>query len=108
MKYGILADRLRRSAALGALLTAGGAGAWAQQTPTQPTNPQTPPPPVVQTTPPAEEDQNADKVTVTGSRIKTDTYSSPSAMTVVTADEGKDQGVTDIATLLQTSVAAAG
>ena len=104
MKYGIFADRLRRSAALGALLTAAGAAAWGQQSPSQPQ-----PPPVVVTTPqdqPAEE--VADKVTVTGSRIQTDTYSSASAMTVVTAEEAGAQGVADIATLLQNSVAAAG
>jgi iron complex outermembrane receptor protein len=103
MKYGILADRLRRSAALGALLTATGTMAWAQQAPP------TPPPQVIQTTPPAEEpDATADRITVTGSRIQTDTYSSSSAMTVVTADEAGQQGVADIATLLQNSVAAAG
>jgi iron complex outermembrane recepter protein len=104
MKYGILADRLRRSAALGALLTATGAAAFAQQTP-----PPTTPPPVVTTTPPAEEeDDTADRITVTGSRIQTDSYSSASPMTVVTAEEADVQGVTDISSLLQNSVAAAG
>jgi iron complex outermembrane receptor protein len=91
-------DRLRRSAALGALLSATGGLAFAQEAP-----------PTVDTVQPVEEQtEKGDVVTITGSRIQTDTYTSSSAMTVVTAEDADNQGITDIASLLQNSVAASG
>jgi iron complex outermembrane receptor protein len=95
----ISSGRLCRSVALGALFTATGGFAFAQQTP-----------PVVDTVQPVEEQEadDSDVVTITGTRIQNDTFSSASAMTVVTADEATVQGVTDIASLLQNSIAAAG
>jgi iron complex outermembrane receptor protein len=95
----ISSGRLCRSVALGALFTATSGFAFAQQTQ-----------PVVETVPPAEEQEadDSDVVTITGTRIQNDTFSSASAMTVVTADEATVQGVTDIASLLQNSIAAAG
>jgi iron complex outermembrane receptor protein len=85
--------------ALGALFTATSGFAFAQQAQ-----------PVVDTVQPVEEQEadEGDVVTVTGTRIQNDTFSSASAMTVVTADEATVQGVTDIASLLQNSIAAAG
>lgn len=103
MKFGIWAGRLRRSVALGALLSATSAAAFAQGQPPANTVDKVKPP--EQTPAPAPE---GDVVVITGSRIAQDTYSSPSAMTVVTAEEASAQGITDIATLLQNSVAAAG
>jgi iron complex outermembrane receptor protein len=93
------ASRLRRGAALGALLSATGGLAFAQETTT-----------TVDTVQPPEavEEESSETITITGSRIQQDTYNSPSAMTVVTTDEADVQGVVDIATLLQNSVAAAG
>jgi len=95
----ISSGRLCRSVALGALFTATSGFAFAQQT--QPT---------VDTVQPAEEQEadDGDVVVITGSRIQNDTFTSASAMTVVTADEATVQGVTDIASLLQNSIAAAG
>ncbi|MDP3740456.1 MAG: TonB-dependent receptor [Hyphomonadaceae bacterium] len=64
----------------------------------------------MRTVKPAEEppEEQKDVVTITGSRIQTSTFNSASAMTVVTTEEADVQGVTDIASLLQNSVAAAG
>lgn len=92
-------DRLRRSAALGALLSATGGLAFAQETPA-----------AIDTVQPVEEqtEEQSDVITITGSRIQTDSYTSTSPMTVVTAEEADATGVNDIATLLQNSIAAAG
>ena len=49
-----------------------------------------------------------DDVVVTGSRIRTDTFSSPVSIDVLTVEEAKIEGIADIAGLLQTATAAAG
>lgn len=101
MKSGTLAARLRRSAAVGGLLATLTGPAFAQETPA--------PSQVVETIPPKEQPaEEGERVVITGTRIQTDTYNSPSAMTVVTSEEAGVQGITDIATLLQNSIAAAG
>ncbi len=48
------------------------------------------------------------KVTVTGSRLARDEFSSAAAIDVLTADEAKIEGLGDVAALLQTSTAASG
>ena len=99
MKKFSRSGRLCRSVALGALFTATSGFAFAQQTQ-----------PAIDTVQPVEEQEedDGDVVTITGSRIQNDSFSSSSAMTVVTADEATVQGVSDIASLLQNSIAAAG
>lgn len=95
--------RLRRSAAMGAMLTAlTGLPVWAQEAPSAE--------PVAQTPPPAESAPapSGDVITVTGSRLKMDTFSSPSPMSVVSAEDAQLEGVQDIASLLQQNTAAAG
>jgi len=101
MKSQIWAGRLRRSAALGALLSATGGFAFAQEPPVTDTV-ETVKPPEEKPAPPS------DVITITGSRIVTDTYNSASAMTVVTAEDASTQGIVDIASLLQNSIAASG
>ncbi len=101
MKMKLWAGRLRRSVALGALLSATGTVALAAEQPPADT--------VEKVKPPEEAPENrlrrSDRDRIS---IVQDSYSSASAMTVVTADEGRIQGITDIATLLQNSVAASG
>jgi len=94
--------RLGQSAAIGALLTAlSGVPALAQQA--QPADG------VVQTPPPAEAEADAeDVITVTGTRLRMDSFTSPSPMSVVSAEDAQLEGVQDIATLLQQNTAAAG
>jgi iron complex outermembrane receptor protein len=97
---------LLRSAALGVVMASLGGPLYAQQAPPSPT---TSPAPPDQIPPKPEEVKKAGEVVVvTGSRIKNDTFSSASPMSVVTAEEGKLSGVTDLASLLQQSTAAAG
>ncbi len=99
MARGSYGSRLRRSGAIGALLTALAGQALAQEATTG----------VIQTTPPAEETaETVERVVITGTRLQSSAYTSPSPMTVITADEADAQGITDIATLLQNSAAAAG
>jgi iron complex outermembrane receptor protein len=99
MRSATFPNRLLRTVALGSLLTSAAFPALAQQTTEEVIQvPQAETAPAPQT----------EKITVTGSRIATDSYTSSSPMTVVTADEAAVQGVVDIATLLQNSVAAAG
>ena len=53
--------------------------------------------------------QNTDnEIVVTGSRIKTSTFSSPVSMDVLNADDAKIEGISDIGGLLQTATAASG
>lgn len=101
MRYGKLAARLSRTVALGVLAGVASYPAFAQQTPATQT--------VETVQPPEPEPEEArDRVTVTGSRIVQDSYNSASAMTVVTTEQAAVEGIVDIASLLQNSVAAAG
>ena len=50
----------------------------------------------------------ANEVVVTGSRIKSDTFSSPVAIDVLTVEDAKIEGIADLGGLLQTSTAASG
>lgn len=105
MHCGSLAARLRRSAALGALLAATCAPAFAQ-TPSTPA-PQTP---SVETTQPAEpqQPQEGDRVVVTGSRIARDAYTSTAPIQVITAEASTLEGLVDTAEILQGSSIAQG
>ena len=50
----------------------------------------------------------ANEVIVTGSRIKSDTFTSPVAIDVLTVEDAKIEGIADLGGLLQTSTAASG
>ena len=50
----------------------------------------------------------ANEVVVTGSRIKSDTFTSPVAIDVLTVEDAKIEGIADLGGLLQTSTAASG
>ena len=83
------------------LSLAAAAAAQTAPKPACPTNPNAPPVPGCP--------QNATAVTevvVTGSRIRTTDFTSPSPITVITPEEAQLQGTTDIAQLLQHSVIA--
>jgi iron complex outermembrane receptor protein len=51
--------------------------------------------------------EDVEEVVVTGSRIRHDTFSSAAPMEVVTTEQASVRGITDVATLLQSSTAAA-
>jgi iron complex outermembrane receptor protein len=108
MQSGSLAARLRRSAAIGALLTAACAPAFAQN------NPQPPPtqtaPPVDQTTPAEQpaEPEPGDRVIITGSRIARDAFTSTAPIQVITAEASTLEGLVDTAEILQGSSIAQG
>lgn len=55
-----------------------------------------------------EDESVQDKIVVTGSRLRRDEFTSPSAIDVLTAEEAKIEGLADVASLLQTSTAASG
>ncbi|HEX2138676.1 MAG TPA: TonB-dependent receptor plug domain-containing protein, partial [Woeseiaceae bacterium] len=55
-----------------------------------------------------EEAGNVEQIVVTGSRIRTDTFSSAAPMEVVTTEMADVRGIADVASLLQTSTVAAG
>ena len=58
---------------------------------------------------PAEaEVETTDQITITGSRIRRDEFSSPAPIDVLTATQAQQQGLSDIASLLSTATAAAG
>ncbi|HEY7800296.1 MAG TPA: TonB-dependent receptor plug domain-containing protein, partial [Hyphomonadaceae bacterium] len=105
MQCGSLAARLRRSAALGALLATTCAPAFAQ-TPSTPA-PQAAP---VETTQPADESQQdeGDRVVVTGSRIARDAFTSTAPIQVITAEASTLEGLVDTAEILQGSSIAQG
>ncbi|HUO11251.1 MAG TPA: hypothetical protein VMU37_00700, partial [Caulobacteraceae bacterium] len=98
----------------GVLIAALAAPAFAaDQTPTPPTDqPQSGAPP---TTPPtssgatstAPTSTQVNEIVVTGSRIKTTTYTSPAPMTVITAEQAQLQGAVDTSQILQLSTVAA-
>ena len=54
------------------------------------------------------EDEPGDKVVVTGSRIRQDTFSSPVAIDVLEVEDAKVEGIADISGLLQSATAASG
>jgi len=57
---------------------------------------------------PAAEEETTDRIVVTGSRIRQSTINSPVSMDVLTVDDARSAGVSDVAGLLQSSSAAAG
>jgi iron complex outermembrane receptor protein len=99
MQCGSLAARLRRSAALGAILTAVCVPAFAQNVPLQ----------TVETTQPTPTDDadEGERIVVTGTRL-TNQFTSASPMDVVTTEEATAQGFSDVAQLLRNSTVAAG
>jgi iron complex outermembrane recepter protein len=54
------------------------------------------------------QDDGLEEIVATGTRIRSDVYTSSTPMDVITADVGALRGVADIATLLQTATVAAG
>ncbi|MDP3738258.1 MAG: TonB-dependent receptor [Hyphomonadaceae bacterium] len=107
MQSGSLAVRLRRSAAIGALLATSCAPAFAQNAPQNP--PQTPPP-AVDTVQPAEQNdqEEGERVVITGSRIPRDTFTSTAPIQVITAEAATLEGLVDTAEILQGSSIAQG
>jgi iron complex outermembrane receptor protein len=55
-----------------------------------------------------DENQDGDEVVVTGSRIKSSTFSSPVSLDVLEVEDARVEGIADIAGLLQTATAASG
>lgn len=55
-----------------------------------------------------EENTDEDQVVVTGSRIKSSTFSSPVSLDVLEVEDARVEGIADIAGLLQTATAASG
>ena len=55
-----------------------------------------------------DEDEAIEEVIVIGSRIRRDTYSSPSPVDVVLTEGASARGISDVATMLQTTTVAAG
>lgn len=53
-------------------------------------------------------DEQIEEITVTGSRIRRDTYSSAAPMNVVLTESASARGINDVATMLQTTTVAAG
>ena len=53
-------------------------------------------------------DSSGDEIVVTGSRIKSDTFTSPVAIDVLTVEDAKIEGISDLGGLLQTATAASG
>jgi len=53
-------------------------------------------------------DQTFEEIVVTGSRIKRDPFEAASSMDIITTENAKNRGITDVATLLRQSTAAAG
>ena len=53
-------------------------------------------------------DEPIEEVVVTGSRIRKDTFSSSAPMDVVLTETAKVRGISDVATMLQTTTVAAG
>lgn len=53
-------------------------------------------------------EETTDTVTVTGSRIRRDTFSSPVSLDVLTVEDARIEGISDISGLLQTTTAASG
>lgn len=107
MRYGTLAGRLRRSAAVGVLAMTVGLPALAQETTSPPDNTvdtiQQP-----QTEPAGEAPPNGDVIVVTGSRLQNSSFTSSSPMTVITADSAAVEGISDVASMLQSATIAAG
>lgn len=58
--------------------------------------------------PTATDDDTSERIVVTGSRIRQSTINSPVSMDVLTVDDARSAGVSDVAGLLQSSSAAAG
>lgn len=56
----------------------------------------------------ADDEDSGDSITVTGSRVKRDTFSSISPLQVISVDDSLDVGLVDPASILQQSEAAAG
>lgn len=56
----------------------------------------------------ADKDKSEDLVVVTGSRIRSDTFTSPVAVDVLLVEDAKIQGISDMGGLLQTVTAASG
>ena len=103
MQSGSLTARLRRSAAIGALLTASCAPAFAQNSPQTPTS-------GVETVQPADqtEPETGDRVVITGSRIARDAFTSTAPIQVITAEQSTLEGLIDTAEILQGSSIAQG
>jgi iron complex outermembrane receptor protein len=101
MRYSSLAGRLRRSVAFGVLASVASFPAFSQET-TQPAT--------VDTTQPAqvEENSGSDRVVITGSRLRTDSFTSASPMSVITTDSAQVEGIADVASMLQSATIAAG
>jgi iron complex outermembrane receptor protein len=90
------------SAAFGALSLA--MGAAVAQTPTS----DQPPATVDTTTPAAAEEDDADRVVITGSRIARDAFTSTSPIQVITAEQSTLEGLVDTSELIQGSSIAQG
>jgi len=56
----------------------------------------------------SEDEDNIEEITVTGSRIHKDTFSSAAPMDVILTESASVRGIMDVATLLQTTTVAAG
>ena len=63
---------------------------------------------VDQTPAAAEDQQPAERIVVTGTRIRQSTITSPVSMDVLSVDDARSAGVADVSGLLQSSSAAAG
>jgi iron complex outermembrane receptor protein len=64
--------------------------------------------PVVAQEPPDEEPSDVEQIVVTGSRIKHDAFSSAAPMEVVVTETAELRGISDVASMLQTTTVAAG
>lgn len=101
-----LSSRLLQSTALVIVVFAAGDIAFAQQAPAPET-------PATEATAPAaaageEATEDAEVVTVTGSRIKRSAFTSPSPVQVITSEQKSLEGIMDTADILQGSTIAAG
>lgn len=99
-------ELLLASSALGALILGGSllSPAYAQGQPEQPAEAAPAPAPAAE----EEEEESADKIVVTGSRIARDEFSSSAPIQVITTEQAELEGISDTASLLQTSTVAAG
>ena len=95
----------------GLLLATLAAPAWAQTTtPPDQSNPPastTTPPPKAKPAPPPEEGTQVNELVVTGSRIKTTTYTSTAPLSVITGEQAELIGAVDTSQILQLSTVAA-